>query len=651
MIHGPCGSLSPNSPCMNEHRCAKKYPKAFQDNTSCGDDGYPKYRRLSPTEGGQTASLRNYSVDNSWVIPYNPVLLKAFIADINVELCSSIKSIKYVCKYINKGSDQATFTINSKDEIQEFQSGRYICTSEALWRIFSFDIHGRHPTITHLAVHLENGQRVYFNENNVNDIVNNPTDTTLTAFFKLCADDEFSKTITYDKVPAYYTWNGSAKKFQRKKIGTPVQGYENLKKSDALGRVYVVHPNNSECFYLRMLLHKVKGPTSFHFLRTVQGTTLSSYQAACKALGMLEDDSHWEQTLLEAVVSTSSISMRYLFAIILSFCQVSDAVELWNKFKESMSEDILQRKRREAGNRNLDYNQLIFDESLCELNKIVISLCGKTVADFSLALITDANTIHNTIYAREKSYDQHKLLEIVRQNEDKLNSEQKSIYNSVSSSVFNHEGKIFFLDAPGGTGKTFLINLLLAKIRSSGEIALAVASSGIAATLLDGGRTAHSMFKIPLNVTEEISSICNIPKQSSTAKLMQECSLIVWDEATMAHKSGVDALDKTLQDLRNKFSPMGGCTVLFSGDFRQILPVVSRGTRADEVKACLKRSQLWQHMYKVQLQKNMRLTSGLANELFAKALLKIGIGQMTDNNSNVDINESLCVPVKSLEGE
>ncbi|XP_036343268.1 ATP-dependent DNA helicase PIF1-like [Rhagoletis pomonella] len=157
------------------------------------------------------------------------------------------------------------------------------------------------------------------------------------------------------------------------------------------------------------------------------------------------------------------------------------------------------------------------------------------------------------------------------------------------------------------------------------------------------------MFKIPLNVTEEISSICNIPKQSSTAKLMQECSLIVWDEATMAHKSGVDALDKTLQDLRNKFSPMGGCTVLFSGDFRQILPVVSRGTRADEVKACLKRSQLWQHMYKVLLQKNMRLTSGLANELFAKALLKIGIGKMTDNNSNVDINESLCVPVKSLE--
>jgi ABC-type ATPase involved in cell division len=55
------------------------------------------------------------------------------------------------------------------------------------------------------------------------------------------------------------------------------------------------------------------------------------------------------------------------------------------------------------------------------------------------------------------------------------------------SSVNNNEGKILFLDAPGGTGKTFLINLLLAKVRYGGKIALAVASSGIAATLLVGG--------------------------------------------------------------------------------------------------------------------------------------------------------------------
>lgn len=78
-----------------------------------------------------------------------------------MELCSSVKSIKYITKYINKGSDQATFSLDNRNEVEQFQSGRYICSSEAVWRILSFDVHERAPPIIHLAVHLENGQRVF----------------------------------------------------------------------------------------------------------------------------------------------------------------------------------------------------------------------------------------------------------------------------------------------------------------------------------------------------------------------------------------------------------------------------------------------------------------------------------------------------------
>jgi len=194
IIHGLCGVLNTNSPCMAERRCLKKCLKVFQSHTSPGDDGYPKYRRLSPEEGGQIAIIRNNNIDNRWVVPYNPLLLKIFDAHINVELCSSVKSIKYITKCINKSSDQAIFSLDSQNEVEQFQTGRYICSSEAVWRIFSFDIHERTPDIIHLAVHLENGQRVFFTQNNVNDIVNNPRDTTLTAFFKLCAEDVFAKT-------------------------------------------------------------------------------------------------------------------------------------------------------------------------------------------------------------------------------------------------------------------------------------------------------------------------------------------------------------------------------------------------------------------------------------------------------------------------
>ena len=82
----------------------------------------------------------------------------------------------------------------------------------------------------------------------------------------------------------------------------------------------------------------------------------------------------------------------------------------------------------------------------------------------------------------------------------KLTTEQRNVYDRILESVGNGKGDIFFLDAPGGTGKTFLINLLLGKVRSEGKIALGVATSGIAATLITGGRTAHSTFKLPLDL-------------------------------------------------------------------------------------------------------------------------------------------------------
>ena len=68
-----------------------------------------------------------------------------------------------------------------------------------------------------------------------------------------------------------------------------------------------------------------------------------------------------------------------------------------------------------------------------------------------------------------------------------------------------------------GTGKTFLYNTLLAKVRSQGRMPLTMASSGIAALLLTGGRTVHPRLKVPIPLNE--ISVCNIPKQSALAKL------------------------------------------------------------------------------------------------------------------------------------
>ncbi|GFV69320.1 ATP-dependent DNA helicase [Trichonephila clavipes] len=115
-----------------------------------------------------------------------------------------------------------------------------------------------------------------------------------------------------------------------------------------------------------------------------------------------------------------------------------------------------------------------------------------------------------------------------------------------------------------------------------------MASSGIAATSLSGGRTAHSVFKLPLNLASEEIPTCNISKNSARVALLQQCKLNVWDECSMSHKRAIGALDRCLQDIQNYRKCMGGVVVLLAGDFRHTLPVIERGTAADEINACLK---------------------------------------------------------------
>jgi hypothetical protein len=106
MIHGPCGEFNERSPCMDpDQGCTKRYPRAFCDETSVGEDGYPLYRRRDHphTAFERVVGRQTVTVDNRWVVPYNPYLTRRYKCHVNVEVCSSIKVIKYLYKYIYKG--------------------------------------------------------------------------------------------------------------------------------------------------------------------------------------------------------------------------------------------------------------------------------------------------------------------------------------------------------------------------------------------------------------------------------------------------------------------------------------------------------------------------------------------------------------------
>ena len=161
------------------------------------------------------------------------------------------------------------------------------------------------------------------------------------------------------------------------------------------------------------------------------------------------------------------------------------------------------------------------------------------------------------------------------------------------SSLEKEQPLLLFIDARGGTGKTFLLNAILAAVRSlsSGSIALATGTTGIASNLLHLGRTFHSRFNAPLSPNEE--SVCRINAKSNLADLIRMAKIIIVDEASMLNKHLLEALDRTLQDIMDKEVPFGGKTIILSGDFRQCLPVVKGAGRAATVNISLKRSYLW----------------------------------------------------------
>lgn len=192
-----------------------------------------------------------------------------------------------------------------------------------------------------MAIHLENGQRVYFTEQNAAERAVTPPKTTLTDFFRLCQQQNdygrFAKTLLYEEVPTYFTWNKSNKIWEPRKRGTAVPEYPRIFSTNVLGRLYTVHPRQRECFYLRLLLINVPGPTSFDYLKTVNGQLHTTYHDACRALQLLENDSHWDSTLADAALSSSPHQIRSLFAILLTTCFPTNPPELWEKYKDAMS--------------------------------------------------------------------------------------------------------------------------------------------------------------------------------------------------------------------------------------------------------------------------------------------------------------------------
>ncbi|KAF3665528.1 hypothetical protein FXO38_09519 [Capsicum annuum] len=220
IIHGPCGTARKSSPCMQNGKCTKYFPKKFVDSTTIDDEGYPIYRRR---DDGRSTKRAGIDLDNS------------------------------------ENTDDSRVV----DEINMYCDCRYVSSCEPAWRIFKFPIHHREPSVERLSFHLDGNQNVISSDDDpIDAVVNRPTvkESMFLKWFEANTKFPKARELTYAEFPLKFVWNQQLKKWKKRQTS-----------AFSIGRIFFVPPGSGEQYYLRLLLNVIKGPTSYENLRKING--------------------------------------------------------------------------------------------------------------------------------------------------------------------------------------------------------------------------------------------------------------------------------------------------------------------------------------------------------------------------------------------
>ena len=244
---------------------------------------------------------------------------------------------------------------------------------------------------------------------------------------------------------------------------------------EAVGRMMSAHPQSGDKFYMCLLLKNRAGALSYENLRTINGVTYPDFKSACIALNLCESDTQWIDCLSDAVFISVPYAICHLFANLLLHCQPSDPRALYGQFCDSMSEDFL-RKRKHALN-------LSDSEKKCQsLNYLLLDLNhhleqgAMSNADFNIP-VPDNSLQEVTIVDDSMEHDPDAKT-FFEENCNSLNKEQQQIFNSITDDISNKKGRLHRIDAPGGSGKTWMANIILCWTRMGGNIAISTAMLG-----------------------------------------------------------------------------------------------------------------------------------------------------------------------------
>ncbi|KAJ8984535.1 hypothetical protein NQ317_006821 [Molorchus minor] len=189
---------------------------------------------------------------------------------------------------------------------------------------------------------------------------------------------------------------------------------------------------------------------------------------------------------------------------------------------------------------------------------------------------------------------------------NQLNAEQLPLFELILNAVHNNNepNRLFFINAAAGAGKSFIFRTLITVLRGENVTTLALAPTGIAASLLKDGRTIHSRFRLPLDINETTTT--GVTPRSQSGQIIRAAKLVVIDEISMVTRTILGIINAALKDICNDNRPFANKVVVVAGDFRQTLPIVINGNRATIVDECVKHTLQVHNFAQHNLLRNIR---------------------------------------------
>ena len=634
MVHGCTHGCHPNDPAQD---CIKGCPWPFAEETTFDARGYPHHRR-APCDGhcpnclaGRAAYGKHNVCLNRLIVEYNGALLEYWQGHANVKFAGSVELFEYLYKYLFKGPDKASYDVTMdetiSDELREWQRGRYLCATEAVWRIFGYHTYDRTPHVWCLPVHLQNEDWIQFEEGKEDEAVSSRV-SQLQRYFHRPREPEFLSLRYYEYFerfmvsatcpkslrpwsdaisvvpspaePTHAVWLDDAPEGLKHFV------YRRQKGVPPVCRLEMKYPRQKEVFFLRHLLLQFP-QTSWASCKEYNGKKYKTHEETMLATGHFakNDEAH---AVLDELVALRYTGHQFRFAFVILLEQEPSPVTLFAKYEKTLLKDFLNRGRSRDRAR---------DEVLRALHEAWLRN-GNAEDTWKLELPQVAAQAA-TQSAGLAAASVQTVRTMLQQDADQWNVATTLL--TLWKSGLPH---FAFVEGRAGTGKSFVANYLHGAVTEGGNEILNVASTGIAALGMPLGATAHSVFGIPIDAEADLTS--NISFRSQAAARIARAPVIQWDEFPSAKRGAWECVLKLLDALKHHL-PEIYVPKLFVGygDFRQIPPVVPRTSRQGIVEATVSASPSWHNFQCFRLTKVWRQA---LDKGFAQWLDKVGDGSL-----------------------